>query len=192
MTNFVAGQPFFIDTGQNLEIGQIASGRHPRRGGHRHHPDRSARPRAREWRPVQRQPGPAGRVHGRHARAPELLRLGRPARARRRDLADRGAAAGARAALAVHGPPGQRQRLPRGGSGADRHDRLLRDDPGQADRDEDRHLRRELRADTRRRQGRAPVLLGLRRWHAARTGETVTHTYSSAHVGRREARRRQG
>ena len=81
-------------------------GRHRRRYRHGRDPHRAAQARARERRAVQRQPGPAGRVHGRHARAPELLRRGRAARARRRDRADRGAPAGARAAVAVHGAAG--------------------------------------------------------------------------------------
>ena len=64
-------------------------GRDRRRDRHRRDADGAAEARARERRPVPRERGPAGRVHGRHGRAPELLRVRRAARHRRRARARR-------------------------------------------------------------------------------------------------------
>ena len=92
-----------------------------RRHRHRRDAGRAAQARACERRAVPRQPGPAGRVHGRHARAPELLRLGRTARrSPATPQPTRGAPAGARAAGDVHVAARERQQLPRRGAAADR------------------------------------------------------------------------
>ena len=163
------------------------------RGGQRQHrdADRAAQARPREWFPIPRERGPAGRVHGRHARAPELLRVGRAARNRRRDFADRGASPRARAARDLHGAARQRERLPRRDTGAEGRGRVLRDRSGEADVDPDGHVRREVRPERQGRHRRAEVLLGLRRRHDRRRQDGDAHL-RVADVGRREACRGAG
>ena len=64
--------------------------RHGRRHRHRHHADRAAEVRAREWRAVPGRRGSAGRFDRRLGRAPQHVGLWRSARRRRRVAADGG------------------------------------------------------------------------------------------------------
>ena len=93
---------------------------------------------------------------------PELLGLGHRARPRRLRQAVRRAAARRR----VHRDVVLvRDRLAAGrrrGQPAEPADRLLRDDAEEADRADDRHLRRRLQPDEERQHGRPHLLLGLR------------------------------
>ena len=167
VTNLVAGQPFFIDVGQNIETGQIAAvgtAGATGTGVTLTAPLRLAHASGVRFHVNQGQPigftgdtlehlnfFAAGAPHGLDGETSpteELLRALELPSQYTALLASGNDYLGA-----VPAPTG--------------HDRLLRDQPGQADLDEDRHLRRELRPHLGRRQGRAPVLLGLRRRHAA-------------------------
>ena len=145
VTSFVAGQPFMIDTGQSLEVGQIKSVGTAGADRHRRHAERSAEVRARERCSVPCQRAPADRHDGRLGRAPQHVGLGRAARRPGRVAADGGAHPGPRAAGDVHGTARQQLEVRRRGSRSDGQRRLLRDVPGQPDRHQDRQLRRELR-----------------------------------------------
>ena len=189
VTNLVAGQPFFIDTGQNIETGQIASVGTSGAGGTGvtlTAPLALAHASGVPFNVNQGQPVgftgdtiehlnffAAGAPHGLDGETSpteELLR-----------------------ALEL---PSQYTALLASGNdylGAVRRrpaDRLLRDHPGQADPDEDRHLRRELRADSRG---------GKEGSSTTGTSATAPAPPASRHphllvgdVGRREAGRRQG
>ena len=83
VTNLAVGNPIFIDTGANIEYGQIQSIGTAGATGTGVTLATPLKARARQRRAVQRQRGAAGRLHDRHDRAPELLRRRRTARPRR-------------------------------------------------------------------------------------------------------------
>ena len=181
-----------VDTGQNLEVGQIASVGTAGADRHRRDADRAAEVRACERRAVPRQRGSAGRDDRRLGRAPQHVGLGRSARHRRRVAADRGAAPRARAAGDVHGAARERRRSTSARFRRRRARRVLRDDPGQPDVDA-----KTVSFDASFARDADGTTDGLTYYwdfgdgtHA--TGKTVSHTYSAAQWADVEARRGQG
>ena len=113
VTNLIAGQPFFVDTGLNLETGVIAAVGTAGAGGTGVTLAAPLKLAHASGVPFNVNQGQPVGFTGDTVEHLNFFASGAPHGLGRRDVSDRGAAAGARAARDVHGAPRERRRLPR-------------------------------------------------------------------------------